>query len=87
MDKTFADMLSTRSKNGLVGCLGDRDIINQPERIAAGRDKLTRARNIGSKSLKEIAFNLSKYGFIKYIEPYKGLNKTNRGFKWRSLFF
>jgi hypothetical protein len=63
-NKTFSDMLSTRSINGLIGCFGDGDIINQPERIAAGRDKLTRARNIGKKSLQEIALALFKYGFI-----------------------
>jgi hypothetical protein len=51
--KTFKDMLSTRSKNGLVGCFGDSDIIYQPERIAAGRDKLTLARNIGVVGLME----------------------------------
>ena len=64
MDTKFKDMLLTRSKNGLTGCFGDSDIIYQPERIAAGRDKLTRARNIGSVSLGEIASNLYKYGFI-----------------------
>ena len=48
MDKKFADSLSTRSKNGLTGAFGDKDIIYQPERIAAGRDRLTLARNIGA---------------------------------------
>jgi hypothetical protein len=66
--KNFADMLSTRSKNGLVGCFGDKDIINQPERIAAERDKLKLARNIGPKSLREIAFDLRMLGYIKDIE-------------------
>jgi hypothetical protein len=53
--ETFKDMLTTRVKNGLIGCFGDGDIINQPERIAAGREKLTLARNIGSVSLREIS--------------------------------
>ena len=66
--KNFKDMLSTRSKNGLIGCFGDGDIINQPERISAGRERLTLARNIGSKSLQEIASNLFKYGFIDDID-------------------
>jgi len=48
MDKKFADSLSTRSKNGLAGAFGGPDIIYQPERIAAGRDRLTLARNIGA---------------------------------------
>jgi hypothetical protein len=67
--KTFADMLSTRSKNGLIGCFGDGDIIYQPERIAAGRERLTLARNIGLKSLREIA--LALYGFCYIDEPNK----------------
>ena len=65
--KKFKDMLSTRCKNGLIGCFGDGDIINQPQRIAAGRDKLTLARNIGPKSLREIAEILHKF---HYIEDY-----------------
>ena len=68
MDKTFADSLSTRCKNGLIGCFGDRDIIYHPERVAAGRDKLTLARNIGPVSLREIALALFKYGCIDDIE-------------------
>ena len=70
--KTFADMLSTRCKNGLIGCFGDRDIIYQPEKIAAGRDRLTLDRNIGTKSLQEIASNLYKYGFINDIDKWLG---------------
>ena len=66
-NKSFADSLSTRGKNGLIGCFGNGDIINQPERIAAGRDRLTLARNIGAVSLEEIASNLYKYGFINDI--------------------
>ena len=58
---------STRNKNGFIGCFGDRDIINHPERIVAGRDRLTLARNIGAVSLGEIASNLYKYGFINDI--------------------
>ena len=71
--KKFKDMLSTRAKNGLIGCFGDGDIINQPERTAAGRDKLTFARNIGRKSLQEIAFNLFNYGFIDDIDKWLGV--------------
>ena len=68
----FAEQLSTRCKNGLIGCFGDGDIIYQPEKIAAGRDKLTLARNIGPKSLQEIAINLFKYGFIKDTDMWLG---------------
>ena len=66
--KTFKDTLSTRCKNGLIGCVGDGDIINQPQRITAGRDKLTLARNIGPKSLREIADILH---ILLYIEDYE----------------
>ena len=72
-NKTFADSLSTRCKNGLMGCFGDRDIIYHPEKIATGRDKLTFARNIGRKSLQEIAFNLFNYGFIDDIDKWLGV--------------
>jgi len=65
--KNFKNLLSTRSKNGLIGCFCDGDIINQPERIAAGRDKLTRARNIGAVSLGEIATYLYELGYIDDI--------------------
>ena len=51
-----------------MGCFGDGDIINQPERIAAGRDKLKRARNIGKKSLQEIALALYKFDYIDDID-------------------
>ena len=69
-NKKFADSLSTRCKNGLIGCFGDGDIICQPERIAAGRDRLTLARNIGKKSLREIAFALYKFGCIDHVEKW-----------------
>ena len=62
--KTFKDVLSTRSKNGLVGCFGNSDIIYQTEKIVAGRDKLKLARNIGTKSLREIALALFEFGYI-----------------------
>ena len=70
--KTFKDMLSTRAKNGLIGCFGDGDIINQPERIAAGREKLTLARNIGPKSLKEIALLLHEFCYIDDVQKWLG---------------
>jgi hypothetical protein len=64
MDTLFAENLSTRCKNGLTGCFGDPDIIYQPEKIASGRDRLYLARNIGPKSLQEIAELLHKFGFV-----------------------
>jgi hypothetical protein len=64
-NKQFANELSTRCKNGLTGCFGDSYIIYQPGRIASGRGKLTLARNIGPKSLREIAGALYKFGYIE----------------------
>ena len=69
-NKKFADSLSTRCKNGLIGCFGDGGIVCQPERIAAGRDKLTLARNIGPKSLKEIALLLYDFCYIDDFEQW-----------------
>ena len=75
--KSFADSLSTRCKNGLVGCFGDGDIINQPERIAAGRDKLKLARSIGPKSLKEIAWALFEFRYIDNPEMWLEIINLN----------
>ena len=48
--------------------LGGSQIINTPEKIAAGRGKLTLARNIGVKGLQEIARALNKLGYIEDIK-------------------
>ena len=72
MNTKFADALSTRAKNGLTGAFGDPNIINQPERIAAGRGRLTRARNIGPKTLQEIGLLLFRYGYINDTDKWLG---------------
>lgn len=66
----FAGALSTRCRNGLVGCFGDSDIINKPEKIAAGKARLILARNIGDVGLKEIAVALNKFGYIDDIDTW-----------------
>jgi hypothetical protein len=66
---SFVDSLSTRSKNGIARCFG-RDALDTPEVIAAGRGRLALARNIGIKSLQEIASLLSKYGYIDNIDEW-----------------
>lgn len=68
--KSFADSLSTRCKNGLIGRFWDSDIIYQPEKIAAGRDMLKLARNIGPKSLKEIALLLHEFCYIDDVNEW-----------------
>jgi len=72
MNTKFADSLSTRAKNGLTGAFGNRDIIYQPERIAAGRGRHTRARNIGLLTLQEIAMGLHKIGLIDNPDTWLG---------------
>lgn len=72
-NKTFAGELTTRCKNGLIGCFGDRNIIYQPERIAAeGASRLKLARNIGSKSLKEISLLLYAFCYIEDVKKWLG---------------
>jgi hypothetical protein len=71
--KSFADSLSTRCKNGLIGCLGDNDVICQPEKIAAGSKRLTLARNIGPRSIKEIALLLYEFYILMILMNGLGL--------------
>ena len=71
MDTSFKDSLSTRAKWGLRGCFGPESLDN-PEIVVAGRERLTRARNIGPKSLQEIAFLLCKFGHIDDVEKWLG---------------
>jgi hypothetical protein len=75
MNTSFKDSLSTRSKNGLIGCFGYSEILYQPEKIAAGRNRLNLARNIGQKSLQEIAEALYKFGYIDNIDKWLGGNQ------------
>ena len=62
--KTFKDMLSTRSKNGISRCFG-RQTLDSPEIIAeAGSARLKMTNEIGPKSLQEIALALFEFGYI-----------------------
>ena len=70
--KSFADRLSTRAKNGLAGAFGDPNIIYHPEWNVAGRGRLTRARNIGPQTLREIAMGLHKIGLIDNPDKWLG---------------
>jgi len=64
-DKTFAEELSNWTTVGLIRLYGE-DILNQPEVIAAlGMQCLKDAIGLGSKSLREIAGALHKFGYIK----------------------
>ena len=76
INKLFADSLSTRCRNGLIGCFGP-EALNNPEIIAARRDRLTLARNLGPKSLKEIALALYEFGYIDDSNKWLGVNVSN----------
>jgi hypothetical protein len=69
--KTFADDLSTWSKNGLSRLYGE-DILKEPEMIAwlgmIGVLKL--AIGLGPKSLKEIALLLYDFYYIDDVEKW-----------------
>jgi hypothetical protein len=70
-NKTFADALSTWSKNGLIRLYGE-DILNEPEVIAwLGMNGLLKhAIGLGPKSLKEIALLLCDFYYIDDIEKW-----------------
>ena len=53
-----------------TGAFGDPNIIYQPEKIAVEMDRLTLARNIGPKPLKEIALLLYDFYFIDDVQKW-----------------
>ena len=68
--KTFADELSTWSKNGLSRLFG-RDILKEPEVIAGiGIVVLKHAIGLGPKSLREIGLALYGFGYIDDVEKW-----------------
>ena len=71
-NKTFADELSTWSKNGLSRLYG-KDILEEPEMIAGiGIAALKHAIGLGPKSLKEIALLLYEFSYIDDVENWLG---------------
>ncbi len=68
--KKFKDELSIRSINGLARCFG-RQALDTPQIIAgAGVKRLRLAVGLGSKSIKEIAEVLNKFGFVDSIDEW-----------------
>ena len=68
--KSFADELSTWSKNGLSRLYG-RDILKKPEVIAGiGITALEGAIGLGPNALQEIALALYKFGYIDDVEKW-----------------
>ena len=71
-NKTFADELSTWSKNGLSR-LYSRDILKKPEVIAeAGVDRLSMTVQLGKKSFQQIADALFRFEYIDNVERWLG---------------
>ena len=62
--KTFKNMHSTRSLNGISRCFGPQVLETSEVLAAAGPDRVKMTYQLWLKSLREIASNLCKYGFI-----------------------
>jgi hypothetical protein len=62
-------MLSARCRNSLINYFGSKEILNDPQRIAeVGLIKLSRIKNMGVKSLRELFYALHALGYIHYDE-------------------
>ncbi|MEA3415166.1 MAG: hypothetical protein U9R02_03270 [Thermodesulfobacteriota bacterium] len=58
-------MLSTRPKNALTNYFRNENILDNPQKIAGlGRVKLAKIKNLGRRSVKEIAFALHAIGYM-----------------------
>ena len=72
-ENPFAAELSPLCRNGLAGCFGCREVLSHPKVIAeAGKAKLELARNLGNKSLRNIAEALYRFGYFDDIEKWLG---------------
>ena len=75
--KTFKELLSTRSKNGISRCFGPQ-ILDTPTVIAdAGPARLRRTNQLGPKSLREIAEVLLGLGYIKDPDQWLKIKTAN----------
>ena len=72
LNETFADELSTWSKDGLTRLYG-KDILKEPEVIAdIGMAGFKMAIGLGPKSLQEIALLLYEFSYIDDVENWLG---------------
>jgi len=61
----FQKSLSKRAQNALIDYFGGIDIFINPNRLAdSGKNKLLKIKNLGRKTINEIASSLEKHGFL-----------------------
>jgi hypothetical protein len=64
-------ILSCRAQNALVGHFNDEAILENPQKISEiGRDELVRIKNIGTKSMRELASAMNSLGFVECEESW-----------------
>ncbi len=65
----FQKSLSQRAQNALIDYFGGIDIFINPNRLAdSGKNKLLKIKNLGRKTINEIASSLEKHGFLSNKE-------------------
>ncbi|MDL2124619.1 MAG: hypothetical protein LWX51_16425 [Deltaproteobacteria bacterium] len=65
----FQKSLSQRAQNALIDYFGGIDIFINPNRLAdSGKNKLFKMKNLGRKTINEIASSLEKHGFLSNKE-------------------
>jgi hypothetical protein len=74
-------VFSRRIQNALESYFVGSDILGNPQKIvAAGRDGIERIKNIGKKSIREIALALYELGYIKHpnewLKPYRRIRNS-----------
>ena len=65
----FQKSLSQRAQNALIDYFGGIDIFINPNRLSDyGKKKLLKIKNLGRKTINEIASSLEKHGFLSNKE-------------------
>jgi intein-encoded DNA endonuclease-like protein len=65
----FQKSLSQRAQNALIDHFGGIDIFINPNRLAdSGKNRLLKIKNLGRKTINEIASSLEKHGFVSNKE-------------------
>jgi intein-encoded DNA endonuclease-like protein len=65
----FQKSLSQRAQNALIDYFGGIDMFINPNRLAdSGKNRLLKIKNLGRKTINEIASSLEKHGFLSNKE-------------------